>query len=165
MRQWTQCNLQIKSLYFFSKVMKPIQSIPNWILQPIHPVSTQGDRMLATGLLCTTTVNKSSWNMLDFSRYFAFKHFILVKSYNSTAEYFSCSAVAYKLIQKAKSTSKELKGSLENVEQVSGTACHNLHRTFCSTHTIPPAALPMLQTCFTFKENSRRCHMQIQQWQ
>lgn len=54
------------------------------------------------------------------------------KSYNCTAEYFSCSAVAYELIQKAKSTSKELQGSPENVDQVSG-----LPTTECREPSIP----------------------------
>lgn len=78
-RQLTQLIYKWNLSMYFSTEMKPIQSIPNRVLPPIRPVSTQGNRLLATGLLCTTTLNRPSWNMLNFSRYFCIQTFYFGK--------------------------------------------------------------------------------------
>lgn len=59
--------------------------------------------------------------MLDLSRYFCIQTFYFGKIIQFAQLSISpCSAVTYKLIQKAKSTPKELRGSPQTVEQVSG---------------------------------------------
>lgn len=97
--------------------------------------------------------------MLDLSRYFCIQTFYFGKIIQFAQLSISpCSAVTYKLIQKAKSTPKELRGSPQTVEQVSG---------FClqSAWTEPPVnpqqpkellrKRSALQTCSTFPENAR----------
>lgn len=76
----TQLNLQMKSLYIFFKRNEahPIYTTLNFAAQRA-PCDTRQQGRLLQAFLCTTTVNKSSGNMLDSSRYFCIQTFYFGK--------------------------------------------------------------------------------------
>jgi len=96
--------------------------------------------------------------MLDFSRYFCIQTFILVKSYNNrTAEYFPCSALASKLVQKAKSNIYRALGSpfKHGASLGQSSALHRAHFIPHSSTGLPYKITIAVETCSILREKSR----------
>ena len=109
------------------------------------PVSTQGNRLFATGLLWTPTVNRSS-NMPRPPQ-----HFILVKSYNLHSRVLLMQCSSLEANTEKQSLHLNSSGVLQTVEQAFGC-------TWRAEHPVVSQQLfekAMLQTCSTCEENSR----------